>query len=423
MKCMNSRVQIDLIIIIFLTSILQPLTSKGQSTLDQYLQTAAEKNPQLKAIFNQYLAALEEVPQVGSLPDPQLSFGVFVQPIETRVGAQRANFSISQMFPWFGTLTAQKEVAALRAKARFQQFEAAKLELHKQVSITYNELYYVHQAIKITQENLTLLASLKELSRVNFEGGQAGFADVLQVEIQEETLRNQLQYLKESLEPLTVQFKQLLNTDVSEELIFSDSLGQEVLLLPKDSIFQTILTQNPRLEELQYQGQAFANQALVANKAGAPAFTVGGSYTLISDRTDMEIPNNGRDAILFPQVGIRLPLYRKKYTAMEKQAQLQQEATRFAQESAQDQLRAELEKLYTEYQDAQRRVTLNRRLADLAERTLNLLQTEFSAGDTQFVELLQIERQLLNYRLEREKARTEQNNYVYSIYYLMGQLP
>jgi len=423
MKCMNSRVQIDLIIIIFLTSILQPLTSNGQSTLDQYLQTAAENNPQLKALFNQYLAALEEVPQVGALPDPQLSFGAFVQPIETRVGAQRANFSVSQMFPWFGTLTAQKQVAAERAKARFQQFEAAKLELYKQISITYNELYYVRKAIEITRENLTLLTSLKELARVNFEGGRAGFADVLQVEIQEEALRNQLQYLEESLDPLITQLEQLTNTDISEEVIIPDSLEQKVLLLPKDSIFQAILARNPRLEELKYEGQAFANQAVVANKMGAPAFTVGGSYTLISARSEMEVANNGRDAILFPQVGIRLPLYRKKYTAMERQAQLQQEATLLVQESTQNQLQTELEQLYTKYLDAQRRVTLNRRLVDLAERTLDLLQTEFSAGQAEFEELLQIEQQLLNYRLEREKARTEQNNYVYSIHYLMGELP
>ena len=96
-------------------------------SLNQYLQIAGENNPHLKSLFNQYLAALEEVPQVGTLPDPQVSFAVFIQPIETRVGAQRASFSASQMFPWFGTLTAQEQVAAERAKAQLQQFEDAKL--------------------------------------------------------------------------------------------------------------------------------------------------------------------------------------------------------------------------------------------------------------------------------------------------------
>ena len=159
---------------------------------------------------------------------------------------------------------------------------------------------------------------------------------------------------------------------------------------------------------------------------GLPSFTLGGSYTSIAKRTDTGMPgtdvlNNGQDAILFPQVGVRLPLYRKKYRAMEKQALLQQEATRFAKESTQDQLRAELEQLYRNYRDAQRRVALNRRLADLTERTLGLLQTEFTTGEADFEELIRLQQQLLNYQLEEAQARVEQNNYVYGIDYLMGK--
>ena len=390
-------------------------------SLNQYLQIAGENNPHLKSLFNQYLAALEEVPQVGTLPDPQVSFAVFIQPIETRVGAQRASFSASQMFPWFGTLTAQEQVAAERAKAQLQQFEDAKLDLFKQVKVNYNDLYYLQKATQITQANLELLASFKELARVNFEGGRAGFADVLRVEIEEEALQNKLQYLEEGRLPLITQFEQLLNEDLAEPLALPDSLWQEELVLAKDSIFQTILANNPQLEELRYEAQAYESQATVAKKMGLPSFTVGGSYTNIAERTDMEMDNNGQDAILFPQVGVRLPLYRKKYRAMEKQALLQQEATRLAEESTQDQLLTELEQLYRNYQDAQRRVALNNRLADLAERTLGLLQTEFSTGEADFEEIIRLQQQLLEYQLQEEQARVEQNNYVYSIHYLMGE--
>ena len=411
-------------VVVFLTSSLQLLTSNlslAQDQLTPYLQVAGQNNPRLKSLFNQYLAALEEVPQVGTLPDPQMSFAVFIQPIETRVGAQRASFSVSQMFPWFGTLTAQEKVAAERAKAKLQVFEDAKLALFKQVKVTYNDLYYLQKATQITQENIALLASFKELARVNFEGGRAGFADVLQVTIEEESLTNQLSYLQDSRSPLLAQFEQLLNESLTAPIVFPDSLWQETLVQPKDSIFQAILTNNPRLEELRYEAQAYESQATVAKKMGLPSFTLGGSYTSIAERTDMEMPNNGQDAIVFPQVGVRVPLYRKKYQAMEKQALLQQEAIALSQESTHDQLLTELEQLYRNYQDAQRRVTLNRRLADLAERTLGLLQTEFTTGEADFEEIIRVERQLLNYQLEEEQARIEQNKYVYSIRYLMGK--
>ncbi|MGB3781089.1 MAG: TolC family protein [Tunicatimonas sp.] len=409
------------IIVIILTIV--PLLTLAQESrpVDRYLEIAGQNNPKLKSLFNQYLAALEEVPQAGALPDPQVSFAVFIQPVETRVGAQRANFMANQMFPWFGTLTAQKRVAADQAKAKLEQFEEAKLNLFRQVKVTYNDLYYLQKATQITKKNLELLASFKELARINFEGARAGFADVLRIQIEEEALQNKLQYLQEGRLPLITQFEQLLNEDLTEPLALPDSLWQEELSLAKDSIVQTILANNPQLEELRYEARAYESQAVVAKKMGLPSFTLGGSYTSIAKRTDMEMLNNGQDAILFPQVGIRLPLYRKKYRAMEKQALLQQEATQLAQESTQDQLLTELEQRYRNYRDAQRRVALNRRLADLAERTLSLLQTEFSTGEADFKEIIRLQQQLLDYQLQETQARIEQNNYVYSIEYLMGR--
>ena len=64
-------------IILFLIS----LTVSAQSELDNYLQTAAENNPGLKAKFNDYMATLEKVPQVVALPDPTVAFGYFIQPV------------------------------------------------------------------------------------------------------------------------------------------------------------------------------------------------------------------------------------------------------------------------------------------------------------------------------------------------------
>lgn len=408
-----------------------PLLTQAQEEepLEQYLKKylilAAENNPELKALFNEYLAALEEVKQEGVLPDPQLSFGYFIQPVETRVGAQRATASFSQMFPWFGTLDAQQRVAAERAKARLQVFEDAKLELFKELKVTYNELYYLQAAVEITEENLRLLESFKGISEVYFESGKAGFSSVLQVEIEEEELRSRLEYLQDSRVPLVTEFEQLLNTDLEEPVNLPDSLWEEQLVLEKEVMFDTILAENPRLEQLVHEAKSFEEQLVVAKKMGMPSFTLGMSYTNIAPRTNLEpgmaLPDNGQDVFLFPQVGIRLPIYRKKYNAMQKRAVLQREAVEFRKENLENELLTELEQLYRDYLDAQRKVALYRRLTTLARQSLELLQTELATGQNDLFELIRMERQLLNYRLELEKARTEKNNNVYRINYLMGE--
>ena len=91
-------------------------------TLEDYFQIATENNPSLQAQYKDFEAALQKVSQVSSLPDPTFSFGYFISPVETRVGPQRAKFSLSQMFPWFGTLEAQSDAASLMADANIRPF-------------------------------------------------------------------------------------------------------------------------------------------------------------------------------------------------------------------------------------------------------------------------------------------------------------
>ena len=397
----------------------------GIGYLDKYLVLAAENNPQIRSLYKEYLAALEKVVQEGTLPDPQISFGYFIQPVETRVGAQQATASFSQMFPWFGTLDAQERVAAERAQARLQLFEDAKLELFRDVKITYTELYYLEMAIQVTEENLALLSSFKSIAEVQFESGKTGFSSVLQVELEEEELESRLAYLKDSRIPLLTEFEELLNEELQEPLGFPDSLWEEQLLNEKSILLEMILAENPRLEQLEHQARSFEEQLIVAKKMGLPSFTLGGTYTNIASRTDLDpamaLPDNGQDAFIFPQIGIRVPLYRQKYKAMRQEAILQQEAVQLKKENLENELETKLEQLYRDYVDAVRNVELYSRLTTIAKQSLELYQTELSTGRNNVLEIIRMERQLLNYGLELARAKTERNNNVYRINYLIGE--
>ena len=397
----------------------------GIGYLDKYLVLAAENNPQIRSLYKEYLAALEKVVQEGTLPDPQISFGYFIQPVETRVGAQQATASFSQMFPWFGTLDAQERVAAERAQARLQLFEDAKLELFRDVKITYTELYYLEMAIQVTEENLALLSSFKSIAEVQFESGKTGFSSVLQGELEEEELESRLAYLKDSRIPLLTEFEELLNEELQEPLGFPDSLWEEQLLNEKSILLEMILAENPRLEQLEHQARSFEEQLTVAKKMGLPSFTLGGTYTNIASRTDLDpamaLPDNGQDAFIFPQVGIRVPLYRNKYKAMRQEAILQQEAVQLKKENLENELETKLEQLYRDYVDAVRNVELYNRLTTIAKQSLELYQTELSTGRNNVLEIIRMERQLLNYGLELARAKTERNNNVYRINYLIGE--
>ena len=224
-----------LLIIIISVTLLFPGILRGQ-TLNDYLKEAGENHPGLKAAWHEYYAALEKVPQVGTLPDPMLSFGVFVSPIETRLGPQQLKVSFSQMFPWFGTLKEKEKAAAEKAKIEYQQFLDLKNQVYQQVKTQWYQLYKTGRAISITKENLDILNSLKTLSRKNYETGKSEMADLLRINVNIREQENRLDDLQEQLSTQKTEFNLLLNRSGKDTLVTPGSIQLDTFNTDRKSV-------------------------------------------------------------------------------------------------------------------------------------------------------------------------------------------
>ena len=169
--------------LIFLSlTLMLSINTYSQENLNTYLDTAAENNPGLKSKFSEYMAAMEKVPQVGTLPDPTVAFAYFIEPAQTKVGPQEWKFNLAQSFPWFGLLKAKEDVATEFASAKFEEFENTKSNLFFEVKTAYYNYYFIEKAITITKENIEILEIFKRLSLVKIEAGTATVVDELRVE-------------------------------------------------------------------------------------------------------------------------------------------------------------------------------------------------------------------------------------------------
>jgi outer membrane protein TolC len=124
---------------------------------------------------------------------------------------------------------------------------------------------------------------------------------------------------------------------------------------------------------------------------------------------------------VFPQIGVQIPLYRGKYKSMISEKEYLKTSVAEQKEDKLNSLNTSLEKGWRDYLDAQRRVTLNMYLIELADQSLDILLAEFTSAGKDFEEVLRMDRQLLNYELELEKARADQNTAVAYILYLTGR--
>jgi len=392
----------------------------AQEHLKIYLEVAAKNNPGLKAKFSNYMAAMEKVPQVGTLPDPSVAFAYFVQPVETRVGSQNWKFNLSQSFPWFGLLSAKEDVATEMANAKYEIFENTKSNLFFEVKTAYYNYYFIEKAIEITKENIQILKVFKRLSLVKIEAGKASIVDELRVELELNDLRNQLALLEDSKQVLQIKFNNLLNTEITNKISVPVTLWQDEMPLDKKAVLGSIYSSNHQLKSIDHKLSAFVHQEIVAKKEGLPKFTIGLGYTIISENKGSSFSDNGKDAFVFPSVGIKIPLYRNKYKALIKEAQYLQETEVMKKEDKKNSLSTLYENTHKNFSDSDRRILLNKKQIGIAKKVLDVLIVSYSADSKDFEEVLRIERQLLKYELAYQKALMDKNAATAFVNYLIG---
>jgi cobalt-zinc-cadmium efflux system outer membrane protein len=387
-------------------------------SLDDYFKIAAENNPGLQAKYKSFEAAMERVAQVSSLPDPNLSFGYFISPVETRVGPQRARFSLTQMFPWFGTLKAQEDAATLMAEAKYQEFLDARNKLYYQVSASYYPLYELHRLIAIEEENLSILSSYKDIATVKFQNGKGAMVDVLRVDIMLKDATTNLSILEQKKKPLETRFNTLLNRQENEPVIVQDSLY--TASLPTEYRKDSLLTSNPLLDELDLKIKASEAQEQAAIKQGLPKLGVGLDYVIVGQGTDMSLPDNGQD-VFMPMVSVSLPIFRGKYKAAQKEAQLMQESFSHQKVDMANRLTSSYEMVWFDIQKQLEFIELYEEQIITSQQSLNLLFTAYGNSGKDFEEVLRMQQQILKYQKMKATALSDYNIAIAELDYITAK--
>ena len=364
----------------------------GQS-INDYYTIAAENNPELKAKYKEFEAAMQKIPQVSSLPDPNLSMGYFISPVETRLGPQNMRFSLTQMFPWFGTLKAQKNTATLMAESKYQAFLNAKNQLYSQVATAYYPLYELLKLKDIEQENIKILESYKNIANAKFENGKGSLVDVLRVDIMIKDAQTNLEILNKKEPALTSWFNSILNRKYDEKIVVSKKI--ETIELPIEYRKDSIAT-NPILQELELKKQASEATIEVARKQGLPKLGVGLDYVFVGNGMN-NFPDSGKD-IIMPMVSVSLPIFRKKYNAATKEAKLMQESFSFQKEAYENKLNGTYYKLVFELQKERDLLKLYEGQVITLSKSLSLLFAYYSNANKDFEEVLRMQQELLKYQ-------------------------
>lgn len=449
-------------------------------SLLQYTKIVINSNPAVKQRYHEYNAALEKAVQAGVLSDPEFTAGIYLTPMELLMGNQVADFTLMQMFPWFGVLSNARQEMSLMAKSSLEVYNDAVLEAVFEMKSSYFDLYTTVKAIEISAGNLELLKTIEHLTLARYRSGVSssqvispsqsvnirsnssgqqmgsmnsgssttssmnsaqsstpmtggmqqssmsssgvtGITDLNRLRIEINELENSIELLNDRKRTIVARFNALLNRHPEWPVALPDTMFAGTLALGSGINTDSLLLENRMLSMIKLEQESLKARMLMNKRMGYPMIGVGVSYSILAQNEMVEADMNGRDMVM-PMFKMTIPVWRKKYKSLQKEVIAQQDVAQAQYELTINSLRSELFEAVQLYNDSRRRINLYGTQSELANQSLKMMISSYSGAVSPLSELLEVHRQLLNYKLLLVQAVADCNTSIAMIHRLSGHL-
>mgnify|MGYP003668360872 CR=1 FL=1 len=384
-----------------------PLSSA--STLSDYVALAFQRNPAIRAQSSRWKADLERVAQARALPDPQLSYGGYIQEVETRVGPQRHRLGISQRIPWPGKLANASEVALEQSEATRARAVTVRRRVIRDVAAAYADYYYLARERAVTQEVLALLRQWETVAQMRLRAGsKAAHRDAIKAQVEIGQLEDRLKTLDDDRKPKVARLRALLHLPKAFELPWPSSLPATALALPDSEVLALASRHSPLLAELASRVAARERGVDLAWKSYLPDLMFGLDYieTGQGRRNGLGLrPSGSGDDAIIAKFGLTLPIWFGRYDSQVSEAKARLRAAELDRTDAENTVDAAAVQALFNHRDALRKIRLYRdTLIPKAEQSLQANAAAFESGTGSFLDVLDSQRVLLEFHLSRERA-------------------
>lgn len=391
------------------------------ATVGEYRLFAALNNPGLEALYLDWQAALQRVPQARALPEPQFSYSEFLVEVETRVGPQERKFGLRQKFPWFGTLSLRGEIEEETARVAWQKLLAAQLALDYQVRLSHADYYYLSRSLVVTRENVALLRRLESVARQKLAAGADNHPGLIRLQIEVGKLEDHLKTLEDRQRPLSARLNSLLGRPREAPIPWPSSLEVGAEFPPDEELFRFVEQNNPELTALQHRMRRSELGKKLAGKAYYPDFALGVETIDTGSALAPNTRGSGDDPWMIT-FSVELPIWYSSYRAREREAEARLRSDRQRHADTRNRLRSDLELALYNRRDALRRMSLHGgTLIPKSEQSLRSTEAAYRAGHSDFLDLIDAQRVLLEFQLAVERANADRVKSEASIDRLVGR--
>lgn len=389
------------------------VAAQSADSLNTYIEAAIRNNPAVIGQYRAYQAQVMAAHGEGQLGDPTFSVGVSTKPMDNVNTKEIATFSIMQMFPWFGTLKAGRQMAEHKAEATYQKFREDGIALAFDVQRQWYTILATQEKVRRLGENLKVLEDIEKVALYKYKspsmGMTARMSDQLRLQSEEAAVKEQISSMQALLALQKQQLNIVMNREPESPLVIPDTIVlRQMPVVSWDDVERL----DPMLQKFVAEGKAAEAQDRKAKGMGLPMIGLGVEYMLNGKvKMPMMESMNGMDMVM-PMVTVSLPIYRRKTNAARKAATMMKESTVLGYQGRQDALRSQYLSISQRAEDEQRKIALYDEQTEILNNTLRLMATEYANGTSSLTDILQTTRQQIDYALKKAEAVARYNTIV-----------
>lgn len=396
-------------------------------TLELAVERALRANPGLAGIQARYQAMAAIPSQMGTLPDPVLSFGAVNFPTDTfHVGQEpmtQLQVGISQTIPFPGKRALREEASSHEAEAARSSVDETRLRLIADVSSNWWTLHYLDRAREIVIRNQDLLRQFVQIAKTRYEVGDGLQQDVLLAQLELSKLLDQAIQLDGAREVEAARLNRLLDQPANAPLALPrTSVGALADIAAEEELYRRAAASRPLLKRLRSEIDAAESRLELARKDYYPDFTVGAAYGARSGENPM--PRGGdRTDLLTLRVSINLPIYQSRKRAQAvSQRRSEMDRHRYALQDEINAMRAEISQAAAGYRRAREQlVLLDSGILPQARQTVESMLAGYQVGEVDFLNLVRSQVTLYNYETLYWKTVTLANQAVARLSAAVGE--
>lgn len=411
-------------IVILALSCIVKAEENNALTLQSALSIAVQDNPNLAQIQARSEAMAAIPSQLGTLPDPVISFNALNLPVDTFDTAQenmtQLQGGISQVIPFPGKLALREQAATYLAEAATLDVTEARFHLLRDVKNTWWTLFYLNRAIEIIATNQNLLRQFVKIARTKYEVGEGLQQDVLLAQLELSKLLDNELRLKGSREKAKAQLNVLLNKPANHPLNIAGHVQQDLpTLLQQSVLFLQAENYRALLASRRKDINAAQSRLDLAKKDFYPDFKVGAFY---GGRDDTPSGQDRAD-FLSLKLSMNLPVFaasKQQKAVDQRSSELMQQ--RYALQDQWNKVRAEISMAYSDFHQTKNQTVLFKTgIIPQARQTVASMLAGYQVNKIDFLNLVRSQITLYNYEIQYWQALTQANQALAQLTAVVGQ--